>query len=82
MRKKQNDEMRGKVHVSQTKCDVPAISPTTIFRTELNEWFNAKIPFLFLSVQTALPKNDFNVIKKTFSFKKMKCNYNTKGRPR
>lgn len=50
------------------------------FRANLNEWFNPKIPFLFLSLQTAFQR-DKNIKHQLFFFF-WKCNYNTKGRPR
>lgn len=58
MRKTQNDEMRGKRFMFlRRNVNVPAISPfPPIFGVKLNEWFNTKIPFLFLSVQSALSK--------------------------
>lgn len=48
-------------------------------RVKLNEWFDPKIPFLILSVQSVLSKIKQNIELKSVE---KRCNYNTKGRPK
>jgi len=75
--------MREKIHVTQTKCYVPAISPPPphIFREELNDQLNLKIPFIFLSVQPALSQMSLCDTKKRYPdyiFKWREYDYNLK----